>query len=151
MGAGRPSSYSKIMADAICEQIALGRSVSQISNDPDFPSETTIYNWLNAFPEFVEQYARARELQAEHYASEIIALADTPVEARKITIKADGGEEVTVGDSVERSKLQIESRKWIAMKLLPKKYGEKLAVSGDDGGPVKFIVEYVGGQNASNK
>ena len=124
--AGRPSSYTSLIAESICEQIALGRSVIQISNDPDYPSEATIYNWLNAFPEFLEKYTRARELQAEHYASEIIALADTPVEARKVVIKADGSEEITLGDSVERSKLQIEARKWIAMKLLPKKYGEKL-------------------------
>lgn len=126
MSGGRPSLYSKVMAEAICEQIALGRSVIQICADPDFPSESTIYKWLNDFSEFSEQYAHARELQAEHYAAEIVALADTPVEARKVVIKPDGSEEITIGDSVERSKLQIEARKWIAMKLLPKKYGERI-------------------------
>lgn len=126
MARGRPSDYNNLIADSICEQIALGRSVIQISSDPDYPSEATIYNWLAKFPAFMEKYTRARELQAEHYASEIVALADTPVEARKVVIKPDGSEEVTIGDSVERSKLQIESRKWIAMKLLPKKYGDRI-------------------------
>lgn len=128
MGAGRPTTYNSVIADSICDQLALGRSIIQISDDPDYPAESTIYNWLNRFPEFLEKYTRARELQAEHYASEIVALADTPVEARKTLIRPDGSEEITIGDAIERSKLQIEARKWIAMKLLPKKYGERLGL-----------------------
>lgn len=36
--------------------------------------------------------------------------------------------EVTTGDMVERSRLQIDARKWLAAKLLPNKYGEKIAI-----------------------
>jgi hypothetical protein len=144
MPAGRPNKYTKLMAEAICEQIAIGRSIIQITNDPDFPSETTVYRWLRENEQFQQEYAHARELQAEHYAAEIVALADTPVEARKVTIKADGSEEITIGDAVDRSRLQIDSRKWIAMKLLPKKYGDKLAHTGADGeGPVSFLVKSI--------
>jgi hypothetical protein len=143
----RPSDYNDVIAEAICEEIASGRSVVQICLDPDFPSETTVYRWLDKHEAFRERYARAREFQAEHYAAEIIQLADTPVEARKITIKPDGGEEVTIGDAVDRTRLQIDARKWYASKLSPKKYGDKLQqeVSGPNGGPVeaKVVIEFV--------
>lgn len=142
MPAGRPSSYNETIANEICEELAIGRSLIQITADPDFPSERTVYAWLEKYPEFQQKYARARELQAEHYASEIIALADTPVEARKVTIKADGGEEITIGDAVDRTRVQIDARKWYASKLAPKKYGEfqRNEISGPDGAPIQAAV-----------
>jgi hypothetical protein len=130
---GRPSDYSEIIANAICDEIAIGRSVLQIANDPNYPAEGTIYKWLQKHEGFREKYARAREYQAEHYASEIIHLADTPVEARKITIKPDGSEEIVIGDAVERSRLQIDARKWYASKVAPKVYGDKLEHTGSIG------------------
>ena len=114
------------MADAICEQLASGRSLVQVCNDPDYPDPATVYRWLEKFEPFREKYARAREQQAELYAAEIIALSDTPVEARKVVIKPDGSEEITIGDAVDRTRLQIDARKWYASKLAPKKYGDKL-------------------------
>lgn len=140
---GRPNSYNAIMAEAICDEIATGRSVLQITQDQAYPSERTIYRWLEHSDEFRQKYARAREFQAEHYASEIVALADTPVEARKIVIKADGSEEITIGDAVERTKVQIDARKWYASKLAPKKYGDRLEqfISGPDGAPIQHAIQ----------
>lgn len=140
---GRPSTYSELVADAICDEIATGRSVLQICSDPDFPGERTVYRWLELHEAFRQKYARAREFQAEHYASEIVALADTPVEARKVVIKADGSEEITIGDAVDRTRLQIDARKWYASKLNPKKYGDKVQaeVSGPDGGKIPVSLE----------
>lgn len=143
----RPSEYNETVADAICDEIAIGRSVLQITSSPDFPSERTIYRWLEKEESFRQKYARAREFQAEHYANEIIQLADTPVEGRKVVIKADGSEEVTIGDAVERTRTQIDARKWYASKLAPKKYGDKVQqeITGADGGPVQasIVVEFV--------
>lgn len=149
MPAGRPTNYNDLIADEICEQISLGRSLIQITSDADFPAESTVYAWLVKYPEFQEKYARARENQAEHYASEIIALADTPVEGRKVVIKADGSEEITIGDTVERTRLQIDARKWYASKLAPKKYGDKLQHSGDPENPL--VHEIRGGMKAARE
>ena len=144
---GRPSKYNDLIAEEICEQLTKGRSLIQITQDPDFPDSSTVYRWLEHNQEFRDKYARARELQAEHYASQIVELADTPVEARKVVIKADGSEEITIGDAVERTRLQIDARKWYASKLAPKKYGEfqRNEISGPDGGPVQssVTVEFV--------
>ncbi len=142
MAGGRPSTYSDVIADAICEQLALGRSLLQISQDPDFPGERTVYQWLEKHEEFAQKYARAREQQADRYAAEIVNLADTPVEARKVVIKPDGSEEITIGDAVERTRLQIDARKWYASKVAPKKYGDKVQqeVSGPNGAAVETQV-----------
>jgi len=142
MPGGRPSSYNEVIADAICDELATGRSLLQITEGKDFPSERTVYRWLEINAEFRQKYARAREFQAEHYASQIVALADTPVVARKIVIKADGSEEITIGDAVDRTRLQIDARKWYAARLNPKKYGDKIEqfISGPEGGPIKASI-----------
>lgn len=136
---GRPSKYSDVIADAICDEIAIGRSLLSITAESDFPSERTVYRWLESNEAFRQKYTRAREFQAEHYAAQIVELADTPVEARKIVIKADGSEEITIGDAVERTKVQIDARKWYAARLNPKKYGDKVQteLTGRDGGAIQ--------------
>jgi hypothetical protein len=139
MPAGRPSNYHSTIADALCDEIAIGRSVLQICESPEFPSERTVYRWLETNEEFRQKYARAREFQAEHYAAEIIKLADTPVIAEKITIKADGSEERVIGDAVDRTRVQIDARKWYASKVAPKSYGDKLEHTGPEGGPIQII------------
>lgn len=143
MTMGRPSKYSDTIADAICDEIAVGRSVLQICEDKDFPSERSVYRWLEANEAFRQKYARAREFQADHYCSEIIQLADTPIEARKVVIKPDGTEEITIGDAVDRTRLQIDARKWYASKVAPKQYGDKLTaeVSGPGGGAIPVSIE----------
>lgn len=139
---GRHSSYSEEIADAICDQLAIGRSLLQITAEKDFPSEKTVYRWLENSDTFRQKYARARELQADHYAAEIIDLADKERICQKRTIKPDGGEEIVILDQTERSRLQIDARKWYASKLAPKKYGDKIQneVSGIDGEPIQAAI-----------
>jgi hypothetical protein len=136
---GHPTTYSEIMTDSICEQLAEGRSLVRICGAPGYPSRSTVFHWLEEYPFFRDKYARARDLQAERYAAEIIELADTPVESRKVVIK-EGSEEITIVDAVERTRLRIDARKWYASKLAPKKYGDKLQteITGTDGGPVQM-------------
>jgi hypothetical protein len=97
-----------------------------------------VFDWLRKYPDFAEHYARAREQQAEKYASEIIEIADeTPTCA---VPDPDGGVSVRVDAAgIQRNKLRVDARKWIACKLLPKVYGDKTAITGDGGGPVQII------------
>jgi len=44
------------------------------------------------------------------------------------------------GDHVQRSRLRIETRKWILSKALPKIYGDKVAVTDSDGG--KLTIQF---------
>ena len=89
----------------------------------------TVFRWL-ADPErvsFREQYAMAREVQAETMADEIVSI--------------DDGNGMGIEEKVAlsaRDRLRVDSRKWVASKLLPKKYGDKVQaeLSGPDGGAI---------------
>jgi hypothetical protein len=50
-------------------------------------------------------------------------------------------EKISTGDMVERTRLQIDARKWLAAKLSPRKYGDKLELAGDPTSPL--VVEVV--------
>jgi len=131
----RPSSYTQEVADAICEQIVEGKSLRAICKADDMPSVATIFNWFRTQEGFVEQYTRAKEEQAETLADEIVSIAD---EADTTVKDMGGGTTAVVFDStaVARNRLRVEARKWVASKLKPKKYGDKLALAGDADSPL---------------
>jgi len=72
-------------------------------------------------------------------AGQVVEIADTVREGKKVRISQKDGTTEERGDMVDRSRLMIEARKWLASKLAPKKYGEKIAaeVSGPDSGPIQ--------------
>lgn len=125
----RPSKYSQQLADAICDLLADGKSLRTICSTAKMPSRSTIIRWLAENEGFRNHYARARELQADTLAEEILDIADKAVLGERL--KKDGKGKVLerqTGDMVERSKLMIDARKWYAGKLQPKKYGERVAL-----------------------
>jgi len=134
MPAGRPSSYSLHTAETICERLADGESLISICADEGMPAKKTVLQWLSKHEEFRNQYAVARERQAEHYLDEILEISDDG--SRDYKKQADGREAPDY-DHMARSRLRVDSRKWIMSKLAPKKYGDKLGISGDgDGSPL---------------
>jgi len=149
MPAGRPSIYSDEIAMEICTRLAEGESLRTICDDEHMPSRRTVLYWLldKDHAEFLRQYTLAREAQADHYAEEIIQIADTPQLGVKTKTNEDGEVETTEGDMIEHRRLQVDARKWYASKLAPKKYADKLetTLSGPDGGAVQHsvIVKFV--------
>ena len=124
---GRPSLYTPELAEIICEKLVSGQSLRKICRSRGMPAISAVMRWLIRHPEFEEQYARAREAQADTLADEILHIADTP----KVGIKTKtvaGVVETTKGDMLEHRRLQVEARKWIAAKLKPKKYGDRLSL-----------------------
>lgn len=141
---GRPSSYTKAMAARICDRLAEGESLRAICRTDGFPSIVSVMRWLDAFAPFRAQYARAREIQAETLAAEILDIADTPMLGTVETAK-EWGVEIKTADMIDHRRLQIDARKWIASKLKPKVYGAIRPGDEDDEGdapvPVKVVVE----------
>ena len=131
---GRPSDYSIDIATHICSELARGRPLVKICGADDMPDVTTVYRWILAHEEFRLMYARAREDQADTMADEIIQIADDGIND---TYEVEGGVKLTDHDVIARSRLRVDARKWVAAKLKPKKYGDRIAqeVSGPDGGP----------------
>lgn len=137
---GRPSDFTQDLVDRICERIAEGESLRTICASEDMPNKATVFRWLAANETFSDQYARAREAQADVLADEIVNIAD---DGSNDTYTDDEGEVRTNQDVIARSRLRVDARKWVVSKLKPKVYGDKVQqeVSGKDGGAL--VVEII--------
>jgi len=127
----RPSKYSEKLSKEICALLMEGLSLRSICTKEGMPHQGTVCRWLadpEKYPAFSEQYARAREIQAELLADEILDIADNASNDYMERLNKDGesaGWQFN-GENVQRSKLRVEARKWTAAKLLPKKFGNKV-------------------------
>lgn len=148
MPAGRPSSFTQAIADTICERIVEGESLRAICRDPDMPAISSVFKWLANDPKFADQYARSKEEQGENFADQIVAIAD-----EEHTMVKDMGDGVTavVYDStaVARNRLRVDARKWVAAKLKPKKYGDRVEVDAKHSGNVGFSLTINRGKRES--
>jgi hypothetical protein len=110
---GNKSTCIPSIQDEICEWISQGKSLRSYSAQEGKTPFTTILGWLrdDENEEFRTKYAHAREIQGEVSADEIKDIADEP--------KPDALK-------LQHDKLKIETRQWLASKLVPKKYGNKL-------------------------
>ena len=128
------STYSANIATKICELIVDNKTLREICEMPGMPDKSTVMRWLadDKKSDFRDQYARARELQAQAWEDEIIEIADDGRNDWMEVMSKDGdsvGWRVN-GEAIQRSRLRVDARKWIMSKRMPKKYGE----SKDDGG-----------------
>ena len=96
---------------------------------------STFIGWVGEDAELANNYARAREDLIERIANEVIELSDVDV-----GLQPDGKKDWA---AVQKHKLQVDTRKWLLSKLAPKKYGEKLEVSGDPANPLVQRIERV--------
>lgn len=125
---GRPSKYTKELATRICVLIAEGNSLRKICAADDMPSKATVLLWAMENREgFLDQYTRARDLQLESEADEIVDIADDGTHDYDKKITKDGDEVLSFNkENVERSKLKVHARQWRLSKLNAKKYGDKI-------------------------
>jgi hypothetical protein len=120
--------FSQTVADDICERLAKGESLRAIVRTGNYPSLPTIFKWLDEHKPFADQYTRARETQAETLAMEALEIADDGSQDH-ILRSRDGAYEVVVDqEALQRSRLRVDTRKWMAGKLKPKVYGERQQV-----------------------
>lgn len=134
--------FSQALFDEICELMAGGESLTSICKRSGMPNKRTVMRWLEKNEALAIQYSEAQNMRADHYFDQIIDLADNCRFGSKKVYKADGGIEIIDGDMVERSRLQIDARKWVLARMNPKKYGDKFTqeLTGADGGPVRLIL-----------
>jgi hypothetical protein len=144
MAGGRPTKYSKELTDAICDRLANGESMRSICRDPEMPAISSIFKWLREEVEFSEQYALAADMRADAMAEDCLDIADNiegqPVLIDGVPLVIDGKQVCVIDNvSVQHAKLRVDTRKWHASKIKPKKYGDKLSqeLSGPNGGPIE--------------
>ena len=134
--AGRPSSYTPEIADAICERIAGGESLVRICAGDDMPSRETVRRWRDVNPDFVAKCARAWDMQADVHAEKVAELAD----------KCEAG---TLDPNAAR--VASGNRQWLAARMAPRRWGERQQVdqrlvdeAGRDREPLNVVFVGVG-------
>jgi hypothetical protein len=117
----RRSDYSLENVNRICEMVAQGMTLRQISAELGY-SLGTLLNWTTK-PEHIEQYTRARESAADIFETDIIEAA------------LSAGPETAASDRVK-----IDALKWVAARRAPKKYGDRITHGGDPDAPINHQV-----------
>ncbi len=123
---GRPTNYSDHLAYKICELIANGTSLNDICKTDGYPGITTVIEWLAKSVIFSALYEKAREARAEKMVYETIDIADDGRNDFMQKLK-DNGELTGIqlnAEHIQRSKLRIETRKWLASRFNRKMYGD---------------------------
>jgi hypothetical protein len=137
----RPSKYENKadICDLVLSGMRGGLSAFKACEAAGVP-HSTFMEWLKMDAELADRYARAREDLIERIANETMAIADqafTEIEEQTLDAK---GKPVAVKKKVpvdvQRARLQVDTRKWLLSKLAPKKYGEKLELTGDPDRPL---------------
>jgi hypothetical protein len=144
-GTGRASKYTPELAAEICERLSNGEPLRQICRDPHMPAWQKIYEWMTKDDAAGEAgtglsgaIARARQAGYDAIAEECLTIANTPLVGEIIT---DDGEKLTIRkeDMLGHRKLQIETRLKLLAKWDPKRYGDRVALTGaEDGAPIKI-------------
>ena len=113
--------YDEGLAELICDQIVEGKSLRTICQGEQMPDRKSVRRWVKDRPEFALLYAEAKEDAADAFAEELIEISDeaVPTDDRG---RLDAG-------TVQKQRLKIDTRKWIASKLKPRSYGDKLDVA----------------------
>jgi hypothetical protein len=105
---GRPTLYSRKLADQICDRLAEGTPLSVICRDADMPAARTVRHWQRRHPELLPVILAARTEAAQTLADQCLLICEN------------------VHGNVERDRLRITTRMWLASKLGPKTFGDKL-------------------------
>lgn len=137
----RPCEYDEAIFTELLTRLASGETLLAICNSEDrFPDPSTIRRWVvNDLNGCSARYTRAREEQVHAMIDETISISD---DSRRDTVtrRTASGEEYEAPDNewINRSRLRVDTRKWLASKIVPKIYGDKTAheVSGPDGSPL---------------
>ena len=123
---GRPSEFSQDLADVICEQLAMGDSIRTVCKPEGMPAVSTFFRWLRTYPEFQKQYAYAKQESADAMAEDILDIADDGSNDWMEVHRGDYEGWQQNGEALQRSRLRVDTRKFLMAKMKPKRYGDKI-------------------------
>lgn len=118
---GRPSEYTPEIGEQICRWIASGKSLNKYCLHFGMGVDT-VYRWLRTNDIFRDSYAIAHSDRADLLADEIIDMLDD-LDPENLTL-----------EKLALAKLKVETRKWMAAKMKPGKWGDRQVVQHDHGG-----------------
>lgn len=136
---GRPSSFTQEIADEIVDRLSKGEPLAEICRDDHMPAVRTVSDWKRANEAFSADFACARDEGYDQIAADCLRIADDssgdddPAE-EELEGQGHGGalkrRRAGGAENVQRSKLRIETRLKLLAKWDPKRYGDKVALTG---------------------
>ena len=125
----KPSDYTPEVGDIICERISRMEALAKICDtDDSLPSARTVYRWLRENEDFCQNYTRAKEDQADYLADDTLTICDDQ------------------SIDPQQKRIMVDTRKWLASKFKPKKYGDRIAVAGDSENPLTMMISEIAGK-----
>lgn len=124
MATGRPSIYTQSLADKICQELSMGKSMRTVCKPASMPNPATIFRWLRTKPEFCNQYEKAKQEAADAMVDDMLDIADD------------------LDENPQSRRIRVDTRKWIASKLKPRKYGDKITHGGDPDNPIHVALPF---------
>lgn len=137
---GRPCLYTPDVAAEILRRLTEGESLRAICKDAHLPAESTVRAWaVEDLNGFAAHYARARDIGLDAMADELLEISDDGSNDWMERNGADSEGWSVNGEALGRSRLRVDTRKWLLSKMAPKKYGDRVAL--DHGGSINLTHE----------
>lgn len=116
---GRPTKYTPELGKEIGDAIASSELglIHLVNANPHWPDRATIFKWRTLHPDFGDIYTRAKEEQCEvvvEYMQEVMSEPHKWKDPETGLCKID----------VPMLRLKMDTMKWHASKLKPKKFGD---------------------------
>lgn len=128
MTAGRPIEYTDKIFNYICGELSNGKSLKRICEANNMPCKATFYNWINNSQELLDKYTRAKADSSDALADDIQDIADDVLKGKY---------------EANNARVAIDAKKWIASKLKPKKYGDKLDMTSNGETLTPVLVKFI--------
>lgn len=133
--------YTPELAESICTMLIDGMPLSRICARNDIPSKHTVLRWLQEYPEFYEAYFKAKQLQAEGLVDEIVDIADNSTNDYMEWVTKSGRKMIVPDhENIQRSRLRVDARKWLAQQLFPRVYGERVQLNAGEGVSAQLVI-----------
>jgi hypothetical protein len=120
--------YTPELGARICDEISDGKTLPEVCAMDGMPCKRAVFGWVRSNPEFERMYRIAQQDRAEGLVEEIVSIADDS--SRDFVPDKDGNMRVD-NEHINRARLKVDTRKWIACKVIPKLYGDKLEINGE--------------------
>jgi len=117
--------YDQSTRDKICELLMLGNTLTKIVKMEGMPTYRTVIQWLQTDEQFKKDYEYARDVQYDKMSDDILDIADNGQDDVDPTTGKSNWE------NVNRSRLKVESRKWLLAHMRPGRFGEKQQITAD--------------------
>ena len=143
---GRPQVVTAEVEEEIIRRMLEGETLRAICRDEHMPSRSTIFLHLARSVRdgtgFSDQYTRAMQFRAFHFAEDTLAIADDTEEDWETRTNEEGENYVAVNrDHIARAKLRVETRKWYMERLAPRHYGKPTQTITAE--PTRIIIQKV--------